>query len=486
MLANTFVTDLRYGARLLAKNRWFTAAAVLSLALGIGANTAIFSVVSAVLLRPLPFHDADRLVLVWGTDEATGKRRGQVSNTDIADVRAANDVFENVATFMFWKPALSGDGEPERLSALQVSDEYFDVLRATPAAGRLLVPEDQLEGNDFVVVLSYGLWQRRFNGDPSIVGRTITLNGRGYTVVGVLAANVPPLPTTLVDAPAELYRPVAEPYDDSQRDARHLRAIARLRPDVDIGSAQSSLDVIGRRLAEAHPNEDAGGGFNVVSLREDTVGNVRPALLALLGAVGFVLLIACANVSNLLLARAVSRRKEVAIRASLGASAWRLARQALTESLLLGLLGGAAGLLLATWVTGFVSALGASSIPSLGAVELDRTVLLFTFGVSMIAGLAFGVVPAIYAAHPDLERALRAEGARDRTREEAGCGAGSSSPRRRWRSSCSSARGSCCEASRCCVTSIRDSIRIACSRCGSGCRRGATRTAPRRPPSSNV
>ncbi len=409
MLSN-LLFDTRYAARLLAKNRWFTVAAVASLALGIGANTAIFSVVNAVLIRPLPFHDADRLVLVWSEDASTGHRRGQVSFTDVADVRSENRVFDEVATFMSWQPTISGDGEPQRVAAMQVADGYFDVLRASPLLGRLFEPNDQVEGSDFVVVLGYGFWQSRFGGDPSVIGKTILLNSRSYTVVGVLGPDVSSLPTTLVDAPAELYRPVAEAYEDSQRDARHLRAIARLRDGVTLPNAQAELDVIARRLAAAYPNEDATMGFRVVSLGEDTVGNVRTALVVLLGAVAFVLLIACANVGNLLLSRTIARRKEIAIRATLGAGTWRLARQTLVESLMLGLLGGGVGLLLAVWSTTLITSLGAAAVPSLTNVEIDRAVLAFTFGVSILAGVAFGAAPALYAARPDLEEALRSGG----------------------------------------------------------------------------
>lgn len=409
MLSN-LLFDIRYAARLLTKNRWFTAAAVASLALGIGANTAIFSVVNAVLIRPLPFHEADRLVVVWGDDHTTGHRRGQVSFTDVADVRSENRVFEEVATFMSWQPTLSGDGEPQRVAAMQIADGYFDVLKASPVLGRLFEPGDQVDGSDFVVVLGYGFWQSRFGGDPNVIGRTISLNSRSYTVVGVLGPDVSSLPTTLVDAPADLYRPVAEPYEDSQRDARHLRAVARLRPGVDIASAQAELDVIARRLAGAYPDQDTAMGFRVVSLGEDTVGDVRTTLVVLLAAVAFVLLIACANVGNLLLSRTIARRKEIAIRATLGAGAWRLARQTLVESLVLGLLGGGVGLLLAVWSTTLLTSLGAEVMPSLTSVEIDRPVLAFTIAVSILAGLAFGAAPALYAARPDLEEALRSGG----------------------------------------------------------------------------
>jgi putative ABC transport system permease protein len=403
----TFLQDLRYGARLLAKNRGFAAAAVLSLALGIGANTAIFSVVNAVLLQPMPFAEPERLVVVWGENTAENERRNQVSATDIADVRTQNTVFEEVATFGNWTPAISGDGAPERIPGMQVGDGYFDVMKATPALGRLFVPEEQEEGKDFVIVLSHGLWQRRFAGDPAIVGRTITLNNHPYTVVGVLPADFSSLPSTLVGPAAELYRPVAEPYDDTQRDARHLRAIARLKPSVSLESAQAELDIIAARLAAEHPDEDMGNKYHPVLLREDTVGNVRPALLTLLGAVAFVLLITCANVGNLLLARSIGRRKEIAIRATLGASRWRLARQVLTESVLLALVGGIAGLLLAVWGTSLVAKLGERVLPSLAQVDVDWTVLGFTLVVSVVAGLAFGAAPALHAAKPDLGDSLK-------------------------------------------------------------------------------
>jgi putative ABC transport system permease protein len=403
---DALLQDIRYGARMLFKNPGFTAVAIFSLALGIGANTAVFSVVNAVLLKALPYHQPDSIVLVWGEDKVAGNSRGQVSATDVADWRTRSHVFEDISTYSDFRPILAGAGEPERLSGAQVGDGFFTVIGGEPMLGRVFLAEEQVEGKDLVVVLGNGLWQRRFAGDPNIVGKTILLSGRTYTVVGVMPAGFHSLPAGLLNAQAEFYRPVAEPSDEKERASRHLRAIARLKPGVTVQQAQAEVDLIARQLEQEHPTTNAGGGVHVISLRDDLISGVRPALLMLFGAVAFVLLIACANVGNLLLARSAARHKEVAIRAALGAGRNRLVRQFLTESLLLSTAGGALGVLGALWGTSLLETASAKVLPMLGHVEIDTKVLLFTGLISGLTGILFGTVPAWRASRPELNETL--------------------------------------------------------------------------------
>jgi putative ABC transport system permease protein len=400
---------LRYAFRTLAKSRGFTVVAILTLALGIGANSAIFSVVNAVLLRQLPYADPDRLVLLWGSDQADSDRRNQISFTDMDDWRRQNHVFEGVAAYEHWDASMAGDFAPERVPGMQVSDGYFSLMRGTPLLGRVLLPEDQIDGKDYVVVLGYDLWQRKFGGDPKVVGRTVDISGRPYTIVGVMPASFHPLPASLVGKHAELYRPVAEKHDENERASRHLRAIARLKPGVTTAQAQAEIGLLARRQAAQHPESDKGRGVHVVTLRDDLVRNLRQALLVLQGAVCFVLLIACANMANLLLARSAGRRKELAIRSALGAGRLDLARQALTESMLLALAGGTCGLCLASWGTDLLQKLGTKVIPELAGIQLDGRVLVFTLAISLATGVLFGLVPALQSA-PDAIEGLKAGG----------------------------------------------------------------------------
>jgi len=403
---DTLLHDIRYGVRMLFKTPGFTTVAIFSLALGIGANTAVFSVINSVLLRALPYHEPQSIVLVWGEDKAGGTSRGQVSATDVADWRARNHIFEEIATYSEFRPVFTGNGEPERVPGAQVGDGFFTVMGVKPLLGRVFVPEEQEDGKDLVVVLGHGLWQRRFAGDPNIVGKTIQLSSRLYTVVGVMPADFQSLPAGLLGAPAEFYRPVAEPPNDKERASRHLRAIARLKPGVTLEQAQAEMHVIARQIAQEHPAENASYGVNLVSLREDLIGRVRPALLMLFGAVAFVLLIACANVGNLLLARSAARHKEIAIRAALGAGRSRLVRQFLTESLLLSIAGGGLGIFAALWATTLIEAVSAKVLPMLGQIEIDTTVLAFTALVSVVTGVLFGIVPAWRASRPDLNQTM--------------------------------------------------------------------------------
>ena len=401
--------DLRYAVRMLLKTPSFTAVAVLSIALGIGANTAVFSVVNSVLLRSLPYKDPQTLMLVWGSGLSQGiHNRDQVSATDVADFRHQTTLFEDLTTYTGWNPIMSGNGaSAERVPAIQVGDGYFKVLKAEPMLGRVFTAEEQQEGKDFVIVLNYGLWQRRFGSDPAIVGKKVLLNSRPYTIVGVMGPDFRALPSTLVLPEGQFYRPVAEAYDDSKRDERHLRAIARLKPGVTTQQAQTELSMIAQRLEQQHPETNKGRGVHVTSITEDTVGGASRALWMIFGAVGFVLLVACANVANLLLARASARQKEITIRSAIGAGRSRLIRQLLTESLLLSIVGGTLGLFIAIWGIGMIERIGSQINPVFNGFHIDLRVLAFTFGLTLVTGLLFGIAPALQMSRPNLSESLK-------------------------------------------------------------------------------
>jgi putative ABC transport system permease protein len=404
---DTLIQDVRYAARMLARAPGFAAAAAIALALGIGANTTIFSVLDSLLLRALPYDHPESLVLVWSAERG-GEQRGQMSFPDIDDVRQQNQVFEEVAAFADWSPILSGSGDPERLHATQVGDGYFRVLHASVMLGRTFIPEEQIDGRDQVVVLSHGLWQRRFGGDPNIVGKTITLSTLSYVVIGVMPESFGPLPRTLVQD-GDLYRPVAETRAEA-RSGRHLRAIARLKPGVTMQQAQAEMSTIAANLAKQYPQDDRDLAVRLANLRDDTVGDLRPTAFALAAAVALVLLIACANVANLLLARASTRQREMAVRAAVGATRARLVRQMLTESLLLALIGGGAGLLLAAWAMSGLNSIAAKVAPQMGGVQVDARVLLFALLVCVATGIAFGAAPALQVSTHALYDRLRQGG----------------------------------------------------------------------------
>ncbi len=422
----TFFRDLRYSVRMLIKSPAFTAVAVISIALGIGANTTVFSVINAVLLKALPYNDPNSLVLVWGDTrtETSLRKHNQVSATDVADIRSQSSVFEDVTTYTGWYPIMTGETEAERVPAIQVGDGFFNIMKGKPLLGRVFTPEEQQDGKDFVIVLGHSLWQRRFGSDPNIVGKNVYLNGRPYNVVGVMGADFRPLPSSLVAPEGQFYRPVAESYDDSERDARHLRAIARLKPGVTVEQARTEVSVIAQRLEQQHPETNKHTGAHVVSITDEIVGGIRPTLFMVFGAVIFVLLIACANVANLLLARSTVRHKEITIRTAIGAVRGQLIRQLLTESLVLAFLGGVLGLLLAFWGTELVAAAGSKINPMFQGIRVDMRALGFTFGISIITGLIFGLAPALQISEPNLVESLK----------EGGRGSGPSATRNRLRS----------------------------------------------------
>jgi putative ABC transport system permease protein len=404
--------DLRYAARTLRKSPGFTAVALLTLALAIGATTSVFTVVNAVLVRELPYKNGSGLVLLWSTQQRAGavRQRSQVSFPDVEDWRKLNHSVEDIAAYAAWDEAVTGQGEAERISTLRVSPEFVGVMGEQPLLGRAFAANENLDAKASVAVLSYGLWQRKFGKDPNILGKTFSLNSTTFSVIGVMPQDFRSLPVSLVETPVELYQPLSREYLDQIRSGRHLRAIGRLKPGITVQSAQAETDVIARQLERQYPDYNTGRGVRVVKLQDDLVRNLRTGLLVLQVAVCMVVLIACANLANLLLSRSTVRRKEMAIRAAVGAGRARLVRQMLTESLLLGALGGAAGLLLAVWGVHVLEAIGAKVIPELTDVTMDLRVLGFTAAISLLSGVVFGMAPAAQISIGSLADALRAGG----------------------------------------------------------------------------
>ena len=410
-MVSDLIQDLRYGFRMLLKHPGFTALAVIALALGIGANSAIFSVVNSLLLRPLPFSEPDRLVQVWETSAKLGRSNIPASFPNFADWRAQSHAFEQTVAYADWTFNLTGTAEPERIRSAIVSPAFFATLGVKPIRGRTFLPDEDQPGKDLSVVISERLWQRRFNADPDIVGKPIDLNGQSYTIVGVVA-RVSDVHGLADDT--ELWAPVSHGPGATNRRGHYLGVLARLKPGVTLQQAQAEMDTVAAALARQYPEANADRGVRLVPLQEQVVGGFRLALLVLLGAVVFVLLIASTNVANMLLARAASRQKEIAIRTALGAGRWRIVRQLLTESLLLALIGGTLGLLLALWGVDLLVALGPADLPRVKEIAIDGRVLLFTFAVALVVGVVFGLVPALQASKPELNETLK-EGGRSAT-----------------------------------------------------------------------
>jgi predicted permease len=408
---NTILQDLRYGARMLLKKPGFTLIAMITLALGIGANTAIFSVVNGVLLKPLPYREPEQLIRLFESSQAQPKF--PVARGNFLDYREQNATLAGMALYTRRDVELSQDDKPERLAALGVTAGFFELLGVRPMLGREFGREDELPNNNSLVILSHALWQRRFNSDPGVVGRLVTLSGRPFTVVGVMPPGVQHVGGDYRSMPhgetVDLWGPLELP-PQAERYAHFCNAIGRLKPGVSLEQATADLNVIAGRLAQQFPNTNQGWRISVQPLQEEIAGRARTTLLALLGAVLFVLLIACVNVANLLLARATTREREIAVRAAVGAGRGRIVRQLLTESLLLAMVGGGAGIMLAQWAIDALRTLGPEQLPRLQAVSIDGRILLFTLGVTLLTGVLFGLAPVLQAGQVNLNELLKEGG----------------------------------------------------------------------------
>ena len=410
---DAFLKDIRYGIRGLLKRPGFTLIAVITLALGIGANSAIFSTINALLLKPLPFPDLDRVVAIWDKAPARGVVHNEVAMANYLDLRAQNQSFEQLALYRWWSTNLTGVEPPERIQGFLVTANFLDAVGMKPIMGRNFSVEENQPGKDAVTIITHSLWQRRFGGDPNIINKTITLNSITRTVIGVMPErfNFP--------KGAEIYAPLAmTPELMRSRGSHSYYVIGRLKPGVSLQSAQADTDIITARLEKQYPETNTGWGANVYPIVADTVRLYDTALWVMMGVVGFVLLIACANVANLMLARASGRQKEIALRAALGASRWRIIRQLLTESVIVALLGGVLGVLVAFWGIDALRAANpgeaAKFAPGWYQLGINAPVLVFTLGLSFLSGLVFGLAPAWQVSKPDLNNALK-EGGRQTT-----------------------------------------------------------------------
>jgi predicted permease len=398
--------DVRTAFRMLRKSPGFTAVAVLTLALGIGANTAVFSVVSAVLLSPLPYRDSGKLAMIWLSNNEKGYKISPVSGGDYSEWKKENTVFEDIAPSSDYVCTLTGSGEPQFIIGYQLSSAYFHMLGVAPQLGHVFTPDEDRDGGPSVVVLSDALWRRTFHADPSVIGRSITLDSKPFTVIGVMppAYNYP--------QGTQLWTPLGLPSKYlTDYDTIAFRLLARMKPGVSVEQARAQMNAIESRIAAEHPASDAGNSVKVIPLREELDGDVRLPLLILLGAVGLVLLVACANVANLTLARIVGRRREIAVRTALGATRSRVIAQFLTESLLLSSIGGAIGLVIAYFATGFLLAIFPRNIfnmnvPHIVAIPIDGRVFAFTTAIAVLAGAFFGIAPVLHAVRRDVSENL--------------------------------------------------------------------------------
>ncbi|MGB6898872.1 MAG: ABC transporter permease, partial [Candidatus Acidiferrum sp.] len=402
--------DLGFGLRMLRNSPAFALVAILTLALGIGANTAIFSVVHGVLLRPLPFPRQDQLMML--SEKNADGTYSHTSWATFMDWNRLNHSFTGIAAVSFWSPTLVGQRDAETLTGFRTSSAFFDLMGMKFERGRNFLPSEDVRGDNFVVILSYGFWQRTFGGDPAIIGKSVQLGTNAYTVVGVLPPGFPSVLSFDPRKPADIYTPLA--YDATLpyacRDCRHLRAFARLRDGVPVSQAEAEMNQISANLFREYPTEYSASGVILTPLKDYLVGDIETALWTLLGSVGFVLLIACVNVANLLLAWAARRQREVALRTALGARRTRMIRQFLTESLLLSLLGGGFGLLLARGCIALLQRIRLANLPRLENVHIDAWTFAFTFGICLLTGLAFGLVPALRISRLDLNEALKESG----------------------------------------------------------------------------
>ena len=397
--------DIRYGLRSLIKHPTFTIVCIVTLALGIGANTAIFTVVNAVVLRPLPFADADRLTMIWTTKDANQEQ--PLSFGDYNDLKDQTKSFSAIgAASPLWNFSLTGAGEPEPVQGLYVSANLFELLRVAPARGRNFTAEEDRVGGTPVAIISHGLWERRFGGDQNIVGKSITVSGSSATIIGVM-----PQHFQFLEPAAELWVPLSQnQFASSARNVRLLSVVGRLNDSAQPPAANAELNTIASQWAGQYPDSNGGVGMRTVPLHQQVTGKIRPALLLLLGAVGLVLLIACANIINLMLVRSASRHKEIAVRAALGAGRRRLLRQLLTESITLSLIGGGAGIVLGSWGVQVLLALNPIKLPQYNQIRIDLTVLVFTLAASTITGVLFGLAPAWQTLKVDLNSALKEGG----------------------------------------------------------------------------
>jgi putative ABC transport system permease protein len=401
---NTLMQDLRYGVRMLLRTPGFTLVALLTLALGIGANTAIFTVVNALLLKPLPYSDPERLVMVWQDFRARGGPADEWATPgNYVDWRAQTDLFQSVSVISGWGPILTGGAEAEPLRGEQVSHEYFGLLGTPPILGRDFRAEDAVINAPRVAILSDDLWKRRFGGDRSVVGRIVPLSGLPHEIIGVLPAGFRPI----VNASAEIWRPRQLDASNPSRGAITLRAVARLEEGLPLERAQSMISALARQLEARYPDYNDKVGFVLTPLHDRVVGDIRPGLLALLGAVAFVLLIACANIANLLLARGSARGRELAVRLALGAARGRVVRQLLTESILLAAVGGVAGVVFGTWAVQGLIAIAPESAPRVNEIRPDFTVFAFATLLTVVTGVVFGLAPALTSSRSDVTSSLK-------------------------------------------------------------------------------